>query len=79
MENLFRKKPKKIVRKRIQQLAENDFVDPSWGNNFNDGDIHNPEGVTVRTSDTESRNASTQLTLAEAERLEADDARDQLH
>lgn len=42
-------------KKRILELASDDYVDPSRGDNFSDSDIFAAQGVTIKDSDNESR------------------------
>ncbi|HYX33947.1 MAG TPA: hypothetical protein VE954_12600 [Oligoflexus sp.] len=54
-------------QKRIEELAADDYVERARGDNFSDSDILAPQGVTVKTSDNESREDGASKTLAQDE------------
>lgn len=57
-------------QKRIEELAADDYVGKDRGENFSDSDILAPQGVTVKTSDNESRELGASKTLAQDENEE---------
>ena len=78
MKPLSPKKGKvRLPNKHVRELADNDYVEKDRGYNFNDSDILRPQGVTVRSSDNESRDESTLRTMAEAEEEERRNERSQ--
>lgn len=68
MEKISKRKIKKTPSKRIQQLMANDYIDRSRGQNFNDSELH---GTPIKQSNNESRDDTTQHTLAHAEQVAA--------
>lgn len=56
--------------KRIEELAADDYVERDRGDNFSDSDILAPQGVTIKTSDNESRELGASKTLAQDENEE---------
>jgi hypothetical protein len=67
------KHEKKIPhQKRIEELAADDYVERDRGDNYSDSDILAPQGVTVKTSDNESRELGASKTWAQDENEEHD-------
>src|SRR5688572_16435768 len=56
--------------KHIQELAEDDYVDPAGRDNFSDSDLLANQVVTVKSSDNETREDGASKSLAQYENEE---------